>query len=56
MKIFNVTTNGHQIKIALSIWSGKERIHYDGRVVSEKWSFQLLTHHSFRVQAGAARR
>ena len=52
MKTFNVTTNGHQIKIALSIWSGKERIHYDDRVVSEKWSFQLLTPHSFRVQEG----
>lgn len=52
MKTFSVPTNGHQIEISFSQWSGKERILYDGRVVSEKRSFQFLTPHSFRVDDG----
>jgi hypothetical protein len=41
--------NGHQITIWFSLWNGKERVSYDGRVVSEKRSFMFETIHSFEV-------
>jgi hypothetical protein len=37
------------IKIAGSLWSGKEIISCDGRVVSEKRSFGVATNHRFVV-------
>jgi hypothetical protein len=35
MKTYNLNVNGHQIELSLSIWSGKERVLYDGRLMSE---------------------
>jgi hypothetical protein len=46
---YDIQLNGHKIEIWFSLWSGKERVSYDGRVVSEKRSFMLQTIHSFEV-------
>ena len=54
MKTFEVTAHGHRIELGLSFWTGKERITCDGRVVSEKRSFQHLTAHFFTVREGNA--
>lgn len=49
MPQFTTTVNNHTFEIKTSPWSGKETIHYDGRVVSEKRSFMFVTPHSFTV-------
>ena len=49
MKTFTVETHGHQLVISASIWSGQERIMYDGEVKSKKKSFLFVTPHIFRV-------
>lgn len=50
MPTFTTTVNNHTFDIQTSIWSGKETIRYDGRVVSEKRSFLFVTPHSFTVE------
>ena len=50
MRKFETTIEGHRITMEYSLYTGKERISYDGRVVSEKRSLQMITPHSFRVQ------
>jgi hypothetical protein len=45
-----VAVGEHRIEIATSLWSGAERVLYDGRVVSEKRSFFYLTPHVFQVE------
>ena len=37
-----IRTGGHTIEIAWSIWTGKERISVDARVVSEKRSYHQI--------------
>jgi hypothetical protein len=54
MKSKIVRTGGHSIEIAWSAFTGKERITFDGRVVSEKRSFLDFTPHSFTVREGSA--
>lgn len=49
-----IRTGGHTIEISWSIWTGKERISVDGRVVSEKRSLLHITPHSFTVREGSA--
>jgi hypothetical protein len=49
MKTFTVETHRHQLVISTSIWSGQERVTYDGEVKSEKRSFLFVTPHIFRV-------
>ena len=49
-----IRTGDHTLEIAWSIWTGKERISVDGRVVSEKRSFHQFTPHSFTVREGNA--
>ena len=50
---YDIHVNGHQILIWFSAWTGKERVSYDGRVVSDKRSFMFETIHSFEaVESG----
>ena len=49
MKTFHVTTHGHRLEISASYWNGREKIVYDGKVVSDKRSFLFLTPHFFTV-------
>lgn len=49
MKTFTITTHGHCLEISASYWNGREKIVYDGQVVSEKRSFLFLTPHIFTV-------
>ncbi len=46
---FETRVNGHAIEIQASLWSGKERVRYDGQVVSEKRSFMFQSIHSFEA-------
>tara|TARA_B100000809_G_scaffold188677_1_gene187054 strand:- start:430 stop:681 length:252 start_codon:yes stop_codon:yes gene_type:complete len=46
---FQIPVNGHWIELWLSVWNGKERVHYDGQLVSEKRSFMFETVHSFQA-------
>jgi len=48
--IFETRVNGHAIEIWASIWNGKERVRYDGRVVSEKRSLMFQSIHSFEAE------
>jgi hypothetical protein len=50
MRAMAVAVGEHRIEIAASLWSGFERVSYDGRVVSEKRSFFYLTPHVFQVE------
>jgi hypothetical protein len=52
MRSYSLNVNGHRIELSLSIWSGKERVLYDGRLMSEKRSFLYVTPHSFEVTEG----
>jgi hypothetical protein len=54
MRSKTVRTSGHTIEIAWSLWTAKERITLDGRVVSEKRSLLHITPHSFTVREGSA--
>ena len=54
MRRKTIRAGGHTIEIAWSIWTGKERISVDSRVVSEKRSFLHITPHSFTVREGSA--
>jgi hypothetical protein len=54
MRTFEVTDHGHRFELSMSLWTGKERIVCDGRVVSEKRSFQQLTPHIFTIREGSA--
>ena len=47
---FQIPVNGHWIELWLSAWTGKERVHYDGQLVSEKRSFMFETVHSFQAE------
>lgn len=49
MPKYNATVDGAEIVIELSSVTGKEKIFYEGQVVSEKRSFLYLTVHSFNV-------
>lgn len=49
MIIKSATVHGHLITIRISLWSGKEQVLYDDRVVSEKSSFLFVTPHSFTI-------
>ncbi|WP_375434464.1 hypothetical protein [uncultured Hymenobacter sp.] len=49
MKKFTIDTHGHQLEIGASYWSGRERITYDGQVVSEKRSYLFVSPHIFTV-------
>lgn len=55
MPTYNLTVHGHRIEIIFSIWNGKERVLYDGRVVSEKRSFVYVTPHSFEAEEDGER-
>ena len=50
----SLRTGGHTLEIARGLFTGKERITLDGRVVSEKGSVFYLTPHSFTVREGSA--
>ena len=56
MQSFVAHVNGHKIEIAVSRWNGKERVSYDGEVVSEKRNVNtFVTTHIFeREEEGAA--
>jgi hypothetical protein len=49
-----IRTGGHTIEIACSLFTRKERITVDGRVVSEKRGLLYLTPHSFILREGSA--
>ena len=49
MKKFSASVNGHLIEMEVSFWSGKERVHCDGQMVSEKRSLMYITAHSFKI-------
>ena len=46
----SATVQGHLITIRISLWSGREQVRYDDRVMSEKTSFLFVTPHSFTVE------
>ncbi len=52
---FNVSIHEHQIEISASNWSGREQVLYDGRVISDKRSFQNTTIHSFEAEEDGAK-
>jgi hypothetical protein len=49
MPTFRVSTDGHEIEIRSSLWSGREQVLCDGVIVSEKRSWQLTTAHGFEA-------
>lgn len=52
MPTFRTTVDGAEIVVDSSSVTGKETIHYDGQLVSEKRSFLYMTVHSFNVKTG----
>jgi len=54
MRQKTVRVGGHTLEIGWSMWTGKERITMDGRVVSEKRSYLHITPHSFTLREGSA--
>jgi hypothetical protein len=54
MRQKTVRAGGHTLEIGWSMWTGKERITMDGRVVSEKRSYLHITPHSFTLREGSA--
>jgi hypothetical protein len=49
MKKFTVDTHGHRVAIEVSSWNGRERVTYNGQVVSDKTSFLFVSPHIFTV-------
>ncbi|UOG73736.1 hypothetical protein MTX78_16620 [Hymenobacter tibetensis] len=49
MKKITVDTHGHRVDIEVSYWNGRERITYNGQVVSDKKSFLFVSPHIFTV-------
>ncbi|UOQ65139.1 hypothetical protein [Hymenobacter volaticus] len=54
MKKFTVDTHGHHLEIEASLWNGRERITYDGQVVSDKRSYLFVSPHIFTVAEDGA--
>lgn len=52
MRKITLVVHGHHIEISASLWSGKERVSCDGKVVSEKRSYFYITPHSFELMEG----
>ena len=50
MKTFTIEQDGHRIEVAASMWTGKERISYDGAVVAEGRRWASFSVYSFRVE------
>ncbi|MGH7600356.1 MAG: hypothetical protein ACREOI_28720 [bacterium] len=50
MKKFILVVDDHRIEISGSLWTGKERVICDSKVVSEKRSFFYVTPHVFQLE------
>ena len=50
MPTFRATVDGAEIKIDSSSFTGKEKVFFDGELVSEKTSYLSMTVHTFNVE------
>ena len=55
MKTFVIEHNGHRIEVAGSLWTGKERVTYDGEVVAEGRRWASFSVYSFSVEEAGER-
>ena len=55
MKTFTTEHDGHRIEVAASIWTGKERVRYDGETVAEGRRWADFSVYSFAVEEGGER-
>lgn len=50
MRSLKANVNGHEFEIKYSLWSGREQLLYDGRLIAEKRSFSYVTPYVFTVE------
>jgi hypothetical protein len=49
MPEYTLEVEGRRIGVWFSPWNGRERVTYDGRVVSQRRSFRFKSRHAFAV-------
>ena len=55
MKTFTIEANGHRIEVAASMWTGKERVTYDGETVAEGRRWTSFSVYSFSAEEAGER-
>lgn len=50
MRSLKISVNGHEFELKYSLWTGREQLFYDGRLMADKRSFAFVTPYVFTVE------